>query len=101
MSVIQSKILFEDDKVYHATSQPSEHAILERNSELRKNVGAFHDLGERSGETWGRLAATIPFIMYEKALRDGYDLNSKDKARADQEMLRYLRSTEGRMCLVR
>jgi hypothetical protein len=89
-----------DNTLTHVATQPTEKIILERNAELRKNAGAFHDLGEQSGESFGRLMASIPIIMYDKALRDGYDLNSKDKAVADLEMMRYLGSTEGRMCVV-
>jgi hypothetical protein len=46
------------------------------------------------------MVASIPFIMFEKALRDGYDLNSPDSQIAGQEMNRFLKSPEGKMCLV-
>jgi hypothetical protein len=39
--------------------------------------------------------------MWEKAIRDGYQLNCKDKDIAEKEMHRYLQSPEGRTCLVR
>jgi hypothetical protein len=90
-----------DNTLTHVATQPTEGIILARNAELRKNAGALNDLGANSeGGSFGRLMASIPIIMYDKALRDGYDLNSKDKTVADLEMMRYLGSTEGRMCIV-
>ena len=101
--VIKSKFHYDnhDDTITHETSQPTENLILDRNAELRKSPGAIRDLGKNSeGGTWGRQVASIPFIMYEKAIRDGYQLNSKDKDHAGKEMHRYLASEEGRTCLV-
>ena len=102
-SVFKSDITFQahTDEMFHTVSQPTQDIILDRNRELRKNSGAIQDLGaQSSGGTWGRQVASIPFIMYEKALREGYDLNSKDAKFAEREMSRYLQSTEGRTCLV-
>jgi len=102
--VILSKLHYQDheDRLYHETSQPSEDAILERNAQLRNNVGAIRDLGEgQEGGTWGRQVASIPFIVYEKAIRDGYDLNNPDSKVSGMEMARFLQSTEGKLCLVR
>ena len=101
-SVIKSEFHYQEhtNTITHKTSQPTEKIILERNAELRKNPGAIHDLGAQSGESFGRMVASIPFIMFEKALRDGYMLNSPDSQIAGQEMNRFLKSTEGKMCLV-
>jgi hypothetical protein len=46
------------------------------------------------------MVASIPFIMFEKAIRDGYDLNCPDSKIAGQEMNRFLKSEDGRLCLV-
>lgn len=101
-SVIKSEIHYQEhtNTITHKTSQPTEKIILERNAELRKNPGVIQDLGKQSGESFGRMVASIPFIMYEKAMRDGYELNHKDTKIASQEMTRFLKSTEGRMCLI-
>jgi len=100
--VIKSKLHYHhgDNTATHVATQPTENLILDRNAELRKNPGAIHDLGAQSGEAFGRLMASIPIIMYDRALRNGFDLNSKDKTRADLEMMRYLQTTEGKSCLV-
>lgn len=103
-TVIKSEILFDEsaEKLIHRTTQPTENIILDRNSELRKNPGAIRDLGDKSrGGTWGRQVACIPFILFEKAIRDGYQLNSKDSKFAASEMHRFLMSPEGKTCLVR
>lgn len=100
--IIKSEFSFEGDTLVHKSTQPTEDLILERNNELRKNVGAINDLGYKSeGGTWGRQVASIPIIMYNKALRDGYQLNHKDKAIAEKELWRFLQSAEGKTCLVR
>ena len=102
-SVIKSDIHYQEHtgELIHKTSQPTEQLILDRASELRKTPGVIRDLGAgQEGGSWGRQVASIPFIMYEKALRDGYDLNSKDKDFAGQEMARFLRSPEGMTCTV-
>jgi hypothetical protein len=100
--VIKSEMLLDnDDTMYHKTSQPTEDLILSRNAELRKNPGAILDLGAKSSEgTWGRQIASIPFIMFNKAIRDGYQLNARDGDIAEKELFRYLRSEEGRKCLI-
>ena len=99
--VIKSELKMEGDVLIHKTTQPTEDLILERNKELRKNPGAIRDLGEQSGESFGRLVASIPIIMFNKAIKDGYKLNSPDGDIAQKEMFRFLQSTEGKMCLVR
>lgn len=87
------------DEMVVKTTQPTEDIILERASELRKNPGAIRDLGKGT-QSWGRQIASIPIIMYQKAIKDGYNLNSKDSNIAGREMHRFLQSTEGKMCLV-
>ena len=100
--VIKSKIQMDNDGVmYHETSQPSEDTILERNKELRKNPGVIQDLGSRSeGGVWGRQVASIPYIVLEKAVRDGYDIYCKDQDIAQKELWRFLRSEEGKKCMI-
>lgn len=94
--VIRSKIHYQpsEDRLYHETTQPTEDLILAENAELRKD-NALRDL------SFGRQVASIPFIMWEKAVRDGYDLNCKDSKIAEKELFRYLQSDEGKKCLVR
>ena len=102
--VIKSDIHYQehDGQLTHVTSQPTENLILDRNAELRKAPGVISDLGSKSnGGAWGRQLASIPFIAYEKAIRDGYALNSKDKEHAGLEMHRFLKSETGQQCLVR
>jgi hypothetical protein len=100
--VIRSDLHYQEHtgELTHKTSQPTEDVILARNAELRKNPGVIHDLGAQSGKPWGRQVASIPFIMYEKAIRDGFDLNCKDAKERSNEVARYLRSDEGKKCLV-
>jgi hypothetical protein len=74
--------------------QPSENLILERNAQLRKD-NALGDL------SFGRQVASIPFIMWERAKRAGYDLESKDPSISQKEILRFLRSDMGKVCMVR
>lgn len=82
-------------------TQASENTILARNAELRKNPGVLRDLGQgEKGGSWGRQLASIPFIMFTKAINDGYDLNNKDAKFAAKEMQRFLATTEGKMCMV-
>jgi hypothetical protein len=83
-----------DNTMTHITTQPTENIILQRNAELRKNPGALNDL------SFGRQVASVPEIMFWKAVRDGYQLNAPDSKIAGQEMMRYLKSEEGRKCLV-
>jgi len=85
----------------HKLTQPTEDLILGRNAELRKNAGVLNDLGKGSeGGTWGRLMASVPLNMYEKAIREGYELDSRDSKHAGLEMNRYLQTPEGKTCLV-
>jgi hypothetical protein len=89
------------DVLTAVTKQRTEAIILDRNAELRKNKGAINDLGKGSaGGTWGRQLATIPEIMFYRAIRLGYDLMSKDPQHAASEMQRFLATNEGRTCLV-
>jgi len=94
--VFKSELIHQphEDKVYRKLTQPTEDLILNRNAELRKNPGALRDL------SFGRQLASIPFNLWEKAIRDGYDLNSPDKVTKEREMYRYLQSPEGRTCMV-
>jgi len=94
--VIKSEFHYQNhtDTLTHVRTQPTEKLILERNAELRKD-NALSDL------SFGRQVASIPFIMYEKAIRDGYDLTNPDSEIAGKAMMRYLQSEEGKMCLVR
>lgn len=88
-------------EIAHKLTQPTEDVILARNARLRNNPGVIRDLGKGSeGGTWGRQLASIPFILYDKAIRDGYDLNNLNSEIAGKEMNRYLQSPEGRACLV-
>lgn len=102
-SVIKSDVHYQDhtDVLTHKQSQPSEQTILDRNSRLRSNPGVIQDLGAQGeGGTWGRQVASIPLIIYEKAKRDGFDFDSRDKAHAGLEMQRFLQTPEGKACLV-
>ena len=101
--VIRSDIHYQEHTgvLTHKTTQPTEDLILERNSELRKNPGVIKDLGAQSpGGTWGRGVASIPFIMYDKALRDGFELNSGDGKNRSRELFRYLKTEAGKKCLI-
>jgi len=102
-SVIKSDVHYQehDGVLTHVTSQPTEGIILDRNAELRKTPGLIRDLGKGSeGGSWGRQIASIPFIIFEKAIRDGYQLNHKDKDIAGKEMSRFLATPEGKSCCV-
>lgn len=99
--VVTSEIKFEHDHIVHKTEQPTENIILERNNELRKNAGAINDLGGTGTQTWGRQVASIPFVLWYKAIKDGYQLNAKDSKFANQELFRWLQTPEGKTCLVR
>lgn len=94
--VIKSEFHYQNhtDTLTHVRTQPTERLILERNAELRKD-NALNDL------SFGRQVASIPFIMFEKAMRDGYDLTNPDSEIAGREMMRYLQSEDGKLCLVR
>jgi len=99
--VISSEIKFEQDHIVHKTTQPTEDLILERNARLRNNEGAIKDLQDNDGETWGRQVASIPLVLWYKAIKDGYQLNHKDSTFANKELFRYLQSPEGQTCLIR
>jgi hypothetical protein len=94
--VIKSEFLIDrhDDMLHHRRTQPTEDLILARNAELRKD-NVLNDL------SFGRQVASIPFIMWEKAVRDGYDLANPDQDIHSREMFRYLKSENGKKCLVR
>ena len=94
--VFKSKLVYQphEDKIYRELTQPTEKIILNRNAELRKNPGALKDL------SFGRMAASIPFNVYEKAIRDGYQLNCPDKTIRQRDMHRFLQTVEGKACLV-
>lgn len=100
--VIRSDIHYDEGTgvLTHKQTQPSEDTILTRNAELRKNPGVIRDLGAQVGKTWGRNIASIPLNMLEAAIRAGYELNSKDKEHRSKELFRYLKSEEGKKCLV-
>jgi len=101
--VIRSKFHFQEHTgiLTKEMTQPTEDIILERNAELRKNPGALRDLGEGSeGGSWGRQIASIPEVMFEAALRNGFALNDPDSNIAGMEMHRYLQTEEGLKCLV-
>jgi len=85
----------------HKQTQPSEDIILSRNAELRKNPGSIQDLGAQSGESWGRQIASIPEIMYNRAIRTGFELNHTNQQHAAAEMRRFLATSEGQKCLIR
>jgi hypothetical protein len=94
--VIKSRIVYQphEDRIYHETTQPNEDLILAQNAELRKD-NALGDL------SFGRQVASIPFIVYYKAIREGYKLNDRDSKVASSEMFRFLKSEEGKLCMVR
>ena len=100
--VIRSEVYYQEHTgvLTHKTTQPSEDLILQRNAELRKNPKVIRDLGSNEGGTWGRQVASIPFIMFEAALRAGYELNAKDAQYRSEEVFRYLKTDEGKKCLV-
>lgn len=100
--VFKSELFFEQDHIVHKLTQPSEDLILERNNELRKNEGVIQDLGAQSEDgTWGRQVASIPFVIWYKAIKDGYDLQNKDSKIANKELWRFLQSDDGKKCLLR
>ena len=83
------------NELFHRRTQPNEDIILERNQRLRNEPEAF------AKNDYFHQLASIPIIMWEKAVRDGYELNSKNNEHATKELMRYLRSPEGRTCMVR
>lgn len=100
--VIRSDIHFQahTGEMTHKQTQPTEDIILDRNQELRRNPGVIRDLGSNDGESYGRQVASIPFIMFEEAIRDGYELNKGDAQHRAMEMHRFLQSEKGKLCLV-
>ena len=98
---LKSEIYGEGSSIVHRTSQPTEDLILDRNAELRKNPGAIKDLGGKGDQSWGRQIASIPFITYNKAIKDGFQLNHSDVQIAEKELFRFLKTPEGQACLVR
>lgn len=91
------------EQLTHILKQPSEDMILRRNHELRKNPGVIRDLGiveGQRGDGWGRIIATIPFIIYYRAIRQGYKLNCRDKEHRQKELHRFLATDIGKLCLV-
>ena len=100
---IKQEFHFQDhtDTLTAVKTQPTEKIILERNAQLRNNPGSLNDLGHGSeGGSWGRQLASIPFIMFDKALRDGFDLKNTDAKFAALEMQRFLATPDGKKCLV-
>ncbi len=100
MFTVQYHFQQHDGQLTRVMDQPSKGIILERNAELRKNKGAILDLGAQSGESFGRQIASIPYIMVLEAIKNGYDLFSKDKEVREREINRFLRSDKGRACMV-
>jgi len=101
--VFKSDVHYQDhtDVLTHKLSQPTEQVILDRNTRLRNNPGVIQDLGAQSeGGSWGRQIASIPLIIFEKAVREGYDLKCQDQKVAGLEMNRFLQTPEGKACLV-
>ncbi len=100
--VFTSKFHFQehDGQLTRVLDQPGRDVILARNAELRKNPGAIIDLGKQSGGTFGRQVASIPMITFYEAIAAGYDLMNVDKETSAREMNRFLRSPEGKACLV-
>ena len=81
-------------------TQPTEKLILDRNARLRDTPGAMKDLGDGSDNTWGRLEASIPNIIFEGAIRDGFDLMNTDAKIMASETRRFLRTPLGKACMV-
>lgn len=99
--VFKSELSVEQEHLVHKLTQPTEDLILERNNELRKNTGAIRDLSDDEGQNWGRMVASVPLVIWHKAIKDGYDLYNKDSSVANKELYRFLQSPEGKACLVR
>lgn len=93
--VIRSELHYQPhtDELIHARTQPTEGLIYERNAELRKD-SVLSDL------SFGRQVASIPIIAWERAIRAGYDLANPDGDIAGKEIMRFLRSEEGQLCIV-
>lgn len=90
------------EQVTHRTTQPTEDIILKRNQEVR-NSGLKLEFGVGDGAEggmWGRALCSVPFIKWEAAKRAGFDLDCPDQEIADRELMRFLKTEEGRKCLV-
>jgi len=101
--VLRSDIHYQEHTgvLTHKLTQPTEQLILDRNADLRRSKGILRDLGQgEEGGVWGRQVASIPFIIFEQAKRDGYNLSCKDQKIAAQEMNRFLQTPAGKACLV-
>ena len=101
--VLRSDIHYQEHTgvLTHKLTQPTEQLILDRNANLRNTPGALRDLGEgQEGGAWGRMVASIPFIIFEQAKRDGFDLSCKDQEIAGREMNRLIQTPAGMACRV-
>jgi hypothetical protein len=101
--VIQSSVHFQEHTgvLTHKQTQPTEKLILDRNAKLRDTPGAIRDFGEgEAGGAWGRMEASIPNIIFEAAIRDGYDLMSTDAKVMAAETRRFLATPIGKACMV-
>lgn len=94
-SIIKSEfhLSAHDNVLTHVTSQPTEGHIYKVNKFLRDN-----DMVK--GCSFGTMVATVPFIMWEKAKRMGYDLDNPDAEIAGKEIHRFLQSEDGLPCKV-
>lgn len=97
--IFRSRFVYQphEDRLYHELTQPTEDLILKQNAELRKNPDAI----KKNGFLGGHWLCQIPANRVEKAIRDGYRLNSPDADIRRKELFRYLQSEEGQACLVR
>lgn len=100
--IIKSRWVEEGGKLYHERTQPTAELIYERNKELRKNNGAIRDLGSQSeGGTFGRQVASIPMNDLEWAMRNGFDIYSKNAKHASNELMRFLKTPLGQKSIIR
>ena len=83
-----------DGTIHHRITQPNEALILERNKRLRNEPEAF-----KKNDFMAPLC-TIPVSTWEWAKRNGYDLDCQDREIADKELFRFLKSPEGKACLM-
>lgn len=98
--VFKSELNFEHDHMVHKLTQPTENLILERNARLRNETGVVNDLSDDEGQDWGRWEYCIPYIIWWKALRDGFQMTHKNKEFAHKEFLRFINTPEGKACRV-
>jgi hypothetical protein len=100
--LFKSAIREEQDHSVHEWSQPSEDLIAHHVQRRRLEPEAVRDLtDEETGETWGRQVASIPFVVWYKAIKDGFQLNHRDTKFANEELWRFMRSEEGQKWIVR